>query len=1015
MKPRTRTHDAEQPQKAQARPVSKPQDRHEREAERAADVVAGGGSVARFSFSAVPAAPVQREDDGKPKSDDEKKKEALKKTGEALLETKAAKELKEKVLADPLVKTVKDAITSPAGIVATGVVAGGGLAALGATHQPLPFQPPAIPLDKITPGLSAQVKYEGPVDKPTFVGLTLTYKEQGPKGKKKSDSDDIAADTARLRAQQELFKPGSQKAAEKQQENEAVQAWIRSQHLPSLQFPLTPGAPKVVDTPKDEEKKKDDAQKAPVQPAPASASVDRLAEADVDDALLTPGRPLEPSTRRAMEARFGYDFSGVRVHDDARAAATAAELDAAAFTVGEDLVFGSGRFDPSSPAGRRLLAHELAHVVQQSRGIARGGGPVVQRRSIFESLGILLGLEEGTWEDRELHEYLDAIVQADRIEGSYDSDNKARAIVRRWKTSTAGFDLLPRQKILLIQEMLDGPTLGDDEECILDLLELSDASDLRAIFGVNGVELTRLESDINGDNRTRLDSFISNRFDGGRDAVLAGRVEVVGDAVPAGAPGFGFDPTTLDARFDSDRTADDLVALVAAMPQADRTQALHHLITVRRPRQVGTIERLRRSFAAERDPARRTAMQTVGRRWREDMLKTERVILHFFRDAVPATEADLRSGTSPSDPARQAEIRDALHPPTRQTAAGAAPFRMTLPGESDSYEDKLRTELPRIVTRHHDNLVVGRGPTEHADPTKTHTLVEFEAIGNVAKNEVDGTFGQFYTPADHPRLQADRPDLGIRGNVHDQFAETERQLSQMTDDQKRDLAKTLLFYFFQTEDFVRRLNHDHDAAPHFDSTSNAPENDEARALDRVATDFIQVEANVTTLNEIERNWPAEAQPLTREVFFQVFRGSTPEDDRLLLWDVFQTFIHEYLHTLAHESYRTFARSFGDSSNENNTLIEGVDSLLTETVWSGIESRVTDPALREQVEGPTNASLPPVQVPHASQQRYPSYTEALRLVGLVGIRNLYAAYFLGLVDRIGGPPPAAAPAPTGSTP
>jgi len=51
----------------------------------------------------------------------------------------------------------------------------------------------------------------------------------------------------------------------------------------------------------------------------------------------------------------------------------------------------------------------------------------------------------------------------------------------------------------------------------------------------------------------------------------------------------------------------------------------------------------------------------------------------------------------------------------------------------------------------------------------------------------------------------------------------------------------------------------------------------------------------------------------------------------------------------------------------------------------------------------------VDVPHASQRRYPSYTEALHLADLVGITNLYAAYFLGLVDRIGGPPPAAAAA------
>ena len=1004
--PRSRTHVAG-PERGPARPVSKPHDRHEREAERAANIVARGGSVSSFSFSALPpsASSVQRQGDGKPKSDDEKKKEALKTAGEAFLESKPGKELKDKILDDPDVKKIKDAVTSPAGIAVTGALAAGGVAALGATHQPLPFQPPAIPLDKITPGLSASVKYEGPVDKPTFVGLTLTYKEQGPK-KKDTKKDEIAADVARLKAQQDMFKPASQKAAEQREADELVQAYVRSQRFPSITVPLA-GTKKETDVPKaDEEKKKPDEEKGVVQKAPAAAGPEAAApaaaaapaEAYVDEALASPGRPLDPGTRRAMEARFGYDFSAVRIHDDGRAAATAADLDAAAFTVGHDVVFGGGRFDPSSAEGRRLLAHELAHVVQQSRSTPAGRS-VIQRRSIFETLGILLGLVEGTWEDRELHEYLDAIGRTGRIEGSYDSDNKARAIVRRWRARAPGFDLLARQKILLIREMLDGPTLGGDEEAILNLLELSDASDLRAILGADGIALTDLESDIDGDNRRRLDAFVAQRFAGGRDAVLAGRVEVLGPAVPPAAPRFGFDPVTLDARFDSDRSAEDLIELIAALPDADRTQALHHLVSVRRPRQLGVVDRLRRELSLERDAHRQRTLREATRDKIREQLKTERVLLHFFRGAVPTTAADLAGGTSPTAPSRQAELREALRPPTRGPA-GSHTFRDTLPGESRTYEQKVRDELPHLVQRYHDDLVAGHGPAEHADPARTHTLVEFETIGNAAKQETDRAFGAFYSAAAHPPLRADRPRR--RGNVHDQFAETERSLARMTPDQRRDVARGLLAYFFQSDDWVRRLNRDHDAAPQFD-TAGRPQNDEARALDRVAGDFVRSAANVTKLDEIERNWPAEARPETREVFFQVFRAPTPERDRLLLWDVFQTFIHEYLHTLAHDKYRHFAETFGSSSNEFNTLIEGVDSLLTEVVWSGIEPRVNDPALRAQVEGPANAALAPVRVPHAGQQRYPSYTEALKLVDLVGIRNLYAAYFLGLVDRIGGTP------------
>lgn len=85
----------------------------------------------------------------------------------------------------------------------------------------------------------------------------------------------------------------------------------------------------------------------------------------VDDVLSAPGRSLDPTVRRFMESRIGHDFSQVRVHADARAADSAAAVNALAYTVGQDIVFGPGRYAPQTSEGRRLLAHELTHVVQQ--------------------------------------------------------------------------------------------------------------------------------------------------------------------------------------------------------------------------------------------------------------------------------------------------------------------------------------------------------------------------------------------------------------------------------------------------------------------------------------------------------------------------------------------------------------------------------------------------------------------------------------------------------------------------
>ncbi len=90
----------------------------------------------------------------------------------------------------------------------------------------------------------------------------------------------------------------------------------------------------------------------------------------VNDVLAAPGRPLDEPARGLMESRFGHDFGQVRIHDDAQAAASARAVHAHAYTVGQDIVFAPGRYEPETARGQHLLAHELAHTVQQ-RGLQR--------------------------------------------------------------------------------------------------------------------------------------------------------------------------------------------------------------------------------------------------------------------------------------------------------------------------------------------------------------------------------------------------------------------------------------------------------------------------------------------------------------------------------------------------------------------------------------------------------------------------------------------------------------------
>lgn len=119
----------------------------------------------------------------------------------------------------------------------------------------------------------------------------------------------------------------------------------------------------------------------------ANKSGATLAPTVVHEVLRSSGQPLDPTTREFMESRFSQDFSRVRTHTSAQAAETAQGIGARAYTVGYNIVFGPGQYSPDVGTGKRLLAHELAHVIQQT---ARSQSP--EARSVG---GVVLGQTSG--------------------------------------------------------------------------------------------------------------------------------------------------------------------------------------------------------------------------------------------------------------------------------------------------------------------------------------------------------------------------------------------------------------------------------------------------------------------------------------------------------------------------------------------------------------------------------------------------------------------------------------------
>jgi hypothetical protein len=101
----------------------------------------------------------------------------------------------------------------------------------------------------------------------------------------------------------------------------------------------------------------------------------------VHHVLASPGQPLDPATRAFFEPRFGHDFGGVRIHADTTAAAAASSIRARAFAANRSIAFGTGEYAPQTKNGRRLLGHELAHLVQQSTGVP-GASRTIQRQDV---------------------------------------------------------------------------------------------------------------------------------------------------------------------------------------------------------------------------------------------------------------------------------------------------------------------------------------------------------------------------------------------------------------------------------------------------------------------------------------------------------------------------------------------------------------------------------------------------------------------------------------------------------
>jgi hypothetical protein len=332
---------------------------------------------------------------------------------------------------------------------------------------------------------------------------------------------------------------------------------------------------------------------------------------------------------------------------------------------------------------------------------------------------------------------------------------------------------------------------------------------------------------------------------------------------------------------------------------------------------------------------------------------------------------------------------------TPVSTSGPLPtFKPNLPDKGD-YEPRIRARVRDVIDAELADLVVGKGPAEHADATKLFPMDRFTEIGNAAKTQTDKVFGSYATgPVFTPGV-----------NLIDQFEDEESRnaaLAAGVDGAAalRKKAKGQVAGILNTDqNGILKINREHGAVPSRTTPPGPGLDSEFTILERVRDDFAA--SDESNLLEIFRNW--EGAQLEGQVFLQRFKKGSDLENRRMFWDTFQIMIHEYIHSLVHDDYHEYAKTtFGEQSEQYNTLIEGMDSVLTEVVWTNVAPNVQTPALRKQVESTALAAAPfdPTTVPPVNNRRYPSYDQALKLVNIVGIQNVFAAYFRGRVDLIG---------------
>ena len=620
-------------------------------------------------------------------------------------------------------------------------------------------------------------------------------------------------------------------------------------------------------------------------------------------AALGEGAPLGSDVASRMGQALGADVSSARVHTDDSAAQLAREQGGIAVTVGQDIAFGAGAYKPGSLEGDALLAHELAHTVQQQGAdpTAKVGRESAAAETNADDAAIgavaqLHGGAEGATFGGALSNIMTTGLQLQRC----SPDNAA-------KTAPAKAPAGPTRPTAL------GPATPKGE-----------------------IESQRF------DNDTALDDVKSGKatLKPGEKSLQATKIQqalVDLNLLPPDKVTGTLDPDTITA----------LKAFQKKVPIPETGVV-----------DAATMEALQKGFDAYQ-PGRDAALDPATEK---DPMKGTRTLNDEERKAIDGVldpQVEMEIVVDPKTGAKTSVVKE---PKFKDKVAGK------------TFEQDVRKMLDDEITSQFDNMAKGKA-AERADPKKMFDWSALEAAGAEAKREVDTVFGGYKMGAEVKQ-----------GTVlHDRWAQQEKKINDAK--AKGDTATIDGITEWRVQKIMNEVGAFRDVLKaHGAMSTRSPEKE---TIEKVHKELAK--SREADLLEIQKAWPGAAGG--GKIYLQ--RNKEPDDmgSRITLWTLFQTIIHEYLHTITHKTYSDYADAMGPPKDQ--TLREGMTDLMTKTVWANVG--ITDD-LRKKVEGPLYDSAKPVKIPALST--YSDTSQAETLMSIVGQKNCYAAYFLGKVELIG---------------